>query len=110
MANVFNSTTAQLTDNTLTDIVSTTANKQIVVGLNLANTGTAGINVDVYYNDGSSGASDIYICKDVSISINSKVEIIKGKLVLPTGSSLKAQSDATGGDCDIIVSLLTDVS
>ena len=110
MANNFTSSTAQLSDSTLTTILSATVNKQIVVGLNMANTGTSGVNVDLYYNAGGSGDPDIYIGKDLSIPINSKVEAIKGKLVLTTGSILKAQSVATGGDVDIIISLLTDVS
>jgi len=107
MANNFSVIETTLTDATSTDIVSTTANKQIVVGLNIANTGTSSIDVDVVLNDGS---NNFNVVKDVSIPVNSKVEIIKGKLVLGSGYSLTAQSSASGGDCDIIVSLLTDVA
>lgn len=107
MANNFSVVETTLTDSTSTSIVSTTANKQIVVGLNIANTGTASIDVDVLVNDGT---SNFTVVKDVSVPVNSKVEIIKGKLVLGSGYSMTAQSSASGGDCDIIVSLLTDVS
>lgn len=107
MANNFSVVETTLTDATSTTLVSSTANKQIVVGLNLANTGTASIDVDVIVNDGT---SDFYVVKAVSIPVNSKVEIIKGKLVLGSGYSMTAQSSASGGDCDVIVSLLTDVS
>ena len=107
MANNFSVVETTLTDATSTTIVSTTANKQIVVGLNIANTGTASIDVDVLVNDGS---NNFTVVKDVSVPVNSKVEIIKGKLVLGSGYSMTAQSNASGGDCDIIVSLLTDVS
>lgn len=107
MANNFSVVETTLTDATSTTLVSTTSNKQIVVGLNLANTGTASITVDVIVNDGT---SNFYVVKAVSIPVNSKVEIIKGKLVLGSGYSMTAQSSASGGDCDVIVSLLTDVS
>jgi hypothetical protein len=107
MANNFSVVETTLTDATSTTIVSTTANKQIVVGLNIANTGTASIDVDILVNDGT---SNFTVVKDVSVPVNSKVEIIKGKLVLGSGYSMTAQSSASGGDCDIIVSLLTDVS
>ena len=107
MANNFSVVETTLTDATSTTLVSSTANKQIVVGLNLANTGTASIDVDVIVNDGT---SNFYVVKAVSIPVNSKVEIIKGKLVLGSGYSMTAQSSASGGDCDVIVSLLTDVS
>ena len=107
MANNFSVVETTLTDATSTSIVSTTANKQIVVGLNIANTGTASIDVDILVNDGT---SNFTVVKDVSVPVNSKVEIIKGKLVLGSGYSMTAQSSASGGDCDIIVSLLTDVS
>jgi hypothetical protein len=107
MANNFSAIETTLTDATSTTIVSTTSNKQIVVGLNIANTGSSSIDVDVVLNDGS---NNFTVVKDVSVPINTKVEIIKGKLVLGSGYSLTAQSSASGGDCDIIVSLLTDVA
>ena len=107
MANNFSAIETTLTDATSTTIVSTTANKQIVVGLNIANTGSSSIDVDIVLNDGS---NNFTVVKDVSVPINTKVEIIKGKLVLGSGYSLTAQSSSSGGDCDIIVSLLTDVA
>ena len=107
MANNFSVVETTLTDATSTTIVSTTANKQIVVGLNIANTGTASIDVAILVNDGT---SNFTVVKDVTVPVTSKVEIIKGKLVLGSGYSMTAQSSASGGDCDIIVSLLTDVS
>ena len=56
------------------------------------------------------GSNDFKLAKGVSIPPNSKVEIVRGKYVLPTGYSLKAQSSASGGDVDIVAGLLVDVS
>ena len=46
MANNFGQADASLSNNSLTTVVSTTSNKQIVIGLLISNTGTASINVD----------------------------------------------------------------
>ena len=107
MANNFSVIETTVSNNSAATVVSTTSNKQIVVGLNLANTGSAAIAVDVKVNDGS---NDFFIVKDVSIPVNSKIEVIKGKLVLGSGYSMTVQSDASGGDLDVVVSLLTDVA
>ena len=107
MANNFSVIETTVSNNSAATVVSTTSNKQIVAGMNLANTGSSAIAVDVKVNDGS---NDFFIVKDVSIPVNSKIEVIKGKLVLGSGYSMTVQSDASGGDLDVVVSLLTDVS
>ena len=107
MANNFLSTEVSLTNASETTIISATSNKQIIVGLNCANTGTASLTLDVTLRDGS---NDFKLVKGVSIPPNSKVEVVKGKIVLGSGYSLKAQSSASGGDVDIVVGLLTDVA
>ena len=69
--------------------------------------GASALTLDVDINDGS---TDYKSAKGVSIPSSSKVEILRGKYVLGTGYSLKATSSASGGDCDIVIGLLTDVS
>jgi len=107
MANNFGSTEVTLTDSTETTIVSTTSNNQILIGCNAANTGSSSLTLTLTLNDGT---SDFKFCNAISLPPNSKTEIIKGKYVLATGYSLKATSSASGGDCDIVVGLLKDVS
>ena len=107
MANNFKSTEVALTGNTETTVVSTTSNNQIIIGLNATNTGSSTLSLDVDINDGS---TDFKLAKGISIPPNGKVEILRGKYVLATGYSLKATSTASGGDVDIVVGLLVDVS
>ena len=107
MANNFKSTEVSLTNASETNIVTATSNNQIMIGLNACNKGTSTLTLDVTLRDGS---NDFKLAKGVSIPPNSKVEIVRGKYVLPTGYSLKAQSSASGGDVDIVVGLLVDVS
>jgi hypothetical protein len=35
---------------------------------------------------------------------------VQGKIVIPSGGSIKAKSDNSSGNADVIVSLLTDVA
>ena len=53
MPNVFSQADASLSNNSLTTVVSTTSNKQIVIGFLISNTGATSINVDDVLNDGS---------------------------------------------------------
>ena len=107
MANNFLSTEVTLSNNSLTDIITTTSNKQILIGFTAANKTTTSLTLTVKLNDGS---SDFVICNAVSIPPNSKIEILKGKFVLGSGYKLKAQSSDSSGNIDIVMGLLTDVS
>ena len=107
MANNFLSTEVTLSNNSLTDIITTTSNKQILIGFTAANKTTTSLTLTVKLNDGS---SDFVICNAVSIPPNSKMEILKGKFVLGSGYKLKAQSSDSSGNIDIVMGLLTDVS
>ena len=107
MANNFKSTEVSLSNASETDIVAATSNNQIMIGLNACNTGTSTLTLDVTLRDGS---NDFKLAKAVSIPPSSKIEILRGKYVLATGYSLKAQSSSSSGLCDIVVGLLVDVS
>ena len=107
MANNFWQADASLANNTLTTVVSTTSNKQIVIGLLISNTGTSSINVDAVLNDGS---NDRYIVKSAPVPVGSSLECVQGKIVIPSGGAIKVKSDNASGNADVIVSLLTDVA
>jgi hypothetical protein len=107
MANNFNSTTASLTDDTLTTVKTTTSNKQIMIGCLVSNTGSSSINIDVVLNDGS---NDRYIVKNIPLTTGSSFECIEGKVVIPNGGSVKVKSDNASGNADVIISTLEDVS
>ena len=107
MANNFSQEDASLTNNTLTTVVTATANKQIIIGLLISNTGTASINVDAVLNDGS---NDRYIVKEAPVPVGSSLECVQGKIVIPSGGSVKVKSSNASGNADVIISLLTDVA
>ena len=107
MANNFKSVEVALSNASEANVIAATSNNQIMIGLNACNTGTSTLTLNVTLRDGS---TDFKLAKGVSIPPNSKVEIVRGKYVLPTGYSLKAQSSASGGDVDIVAGLLVDVS
>ena len=107
MANNFSSSNSRLTNNNLTTVVSTTSNKQIMIGCLVSNTGTSSINVDVVLNDGS---NDRYLIKEAPLVTGSSLEIISGKVVVPNGGSVKVKSDNASGNADVVISLLTDIT
>ena len=107
MANNFSSSNSRLTNNNLTTVVSTTSNKQIMIGCLVANTGTTSINVDVMLNDGS---NDRFLVKEAPVTQGSALEVISGKVVIPSGGAVKVKSDNASGNADVVVSLLTDVT
>lgn len=108
MANNFKSVEVTLANASEANVITATSNNQIMIGLNACNTSTtASITLDVTLRDGS---NDFKMVKALSIPPASKVEIVRGKYVLPTGYSLKAQSSSSSGLCDIVVGLLVDVS
>ena len=53
MANNFLSTEVTLSNNSETDIITTTANKQILIGFTAANKTTTSVDLTVKINDGS---------------------------------------------------------
>ena len=107
MANNFSQADATLANNTLTTVVSTTSNKQIVIGLLISNTGSSSINVTAKLNNGSADRS---IVTNAPLPVGGSIECIQGKLVIPSGGAIRVQSDNASGNADVIVSLLTDVA
>ena len=107
MANNFASHTASLSDDTLTTVRATTTNKQILVGCLVSNTGTSALLVDVILNDGT---SDKHIIKQAPLPVGGALELVSGKYVIPSGGSVKAKSDNSSGNADVIVSTLEDVA
>ena len=107
MANNFNSTTASLTDATLTTVISATSNKQVMIGCLVSNTSGSAILVDVVLNDGS---NDRYIVKEAPVPTGSSLEVISGKVIIPSGGAVKVKSDNGSGNADVIISTLEDVA
>ena len=107
MPNVFSQADASLSNNSLTTVVSTTSNKQIVIGFLVSNTGSTSINIDAVMNDGS---NDRFLVKEAPVTQGSALEVISGKVVIPSGGAVKVKSDNASGNADVVVSLLTDVT
>ena len=79
-----------------------------LVGINVANTTTRQINVDVFINDGS---NDYYIVKTAPIPAGSALQLLDGgaKIVMQSSDVLKVQSD-TASSADVWVSVVDSIS
>ena len=79
-----------------------------LVGINVANTTTSQINVDVFINDGS---NDYYIVKTAPIPAGSALQLLDGgaKVVMQNNDVLKVKSD-TASSADVWVSVVDTIS
>ena len=100
MANTFKNYTGSCTNTSATTIytvpASTTA---VIIGCNIANTGSSTVNVDVQ-------VASKYIVKGAPIPVGSALSVLDGKIIAETTETVVVTSDATGGDCDVILSVL----
>lgn len=100
MANTFKNYTVSCTNTSATTAYTVPASTTtIIIGCNIANTGTASINVDVQ-------AAGKYLVKGAPIPAGSALGVLDGKIVAEAADTLVVTSDATAGDCDVIVSVL----
>jgi hypothetical protein len=79
-----------------------------IVGINLSNTTTSQILVDVYI---TASSSDYYIIKDAPIPVGSSLQVLDGgaKIVLQSGDALKIVSSAANS-CDAWISVVDTIS
>lgn len=79
-----------------------------IVGINLSNTTTSQILVDVYI---TASSADYYIIKDAPIPVGSSLQVLDGgaKIVLQSGDALKIVSSAANS-CDAWISVVDTIS
>ena len=79
-----------------------------IVGINLSNTTTSQILVDVYI---TASSADYYIIKDAPIPVGSSLQVLDGgaKIVLQSGDALKVVSSAANS-CDAWISVVDTIS
>ena len=79
-----------------------------LVGINIANTTSSQILVDVFI---TSSSNDYYLVKEAPIPAGSALQLLDGgaKVVMQSGDVLKAQSD-TATSADVWVSVVDSIS
>tara|TARA_Y100001951_G_C11227983_1_gene232855 strand:+ start:468 stop:794 length:327 start_codon:yes stop_codon:yes gene_type:complete len=79
-----------------------------IVGINVANTTTSQITIDVFINDGS---NDFYIVKNAPVPSGGAIQILDGgaKIVMQNNDVLKVQS-STASSADVWVSVVDAIS
>ena len=107
MANVFTRKLSTGIGTALTAVGGYTvgANTQTtVIGLTIANTSAASVNIDVTVNDGT---TNFYIVKDAPVPVGGALVPVGGnqKIVLITGDSIKVNSSAASS-VDAVLSIL----
>ena len=107
MPNNFKRKLSRSISTTLTQVGSYTvgSNTEVtVIGLDIANTSSSQVLVDVTLNDGT---NDTYLIKEAPIPSGGSLVVIGGdqKVVLETSDSIKVKSD-TASSVDVVMSIL----
>src|SRR6056300_40096 len=99
MANTFkNYTSSALGTSPATTYTVPAATTAVTIGLNIANTSSGIITIDVQ-------AAGVYVVKDAPIPAGSALSVLDGKIILETGETIIVTSD-TASSADAIVSVL----
>lgn len=99
MANTFKNYTSASVGTTPTTVYTVPASTTtVLVGLNLANTTTASVDVDVQLGS-------IYIVKGAPIPPGSALGVLDGKMIAETTETIVVTSD-TASSVDVIISVL----
>ncbi len=90
-----------------------TAMETVVIGIYLANSGTAGITADVFLDAYNGASYDIYVVKNATVPAGATLEVISGgKLVVQgdgvTNDAIRVSS-STASSLDATISVLEDV-
>ena len=106
MPNVFKNAISDTITTVTTVYTAPSGMSSILVELDIANTASTTVNVDVKIND-NSAATEIFLIKAVPIPVGSSLQVIAGqKIVLESLDALKIISTDT---VDAIASILEDV-
>ena len=106
MANNFSDAQVTISNNSLTDIV-TSSNKSLVIAGTMSNTTSSSINVTLKKYDASATAT-FTILNTIPLPSGSSLEL--PKIVLQTSDKIQAQSDNSSGHLTVALQMLTDVS
>lgn len=99
MANVFkNYTSSSVGTSPVTTYTVPASTTAVTIGLNIANTTTSQIVVDVQ-------AAGVYVIKDAPIPAGSALSVLDGKIILETTDTVVVTSD-TATSADVILSVL----
>ena len=79
-----------------------------IIGINVANTTTSQITIDVFINDGS---NDFYIVKNAPVPSGGAIQVLDGgaKIVMMANDVLKVKSN-TASSADVWVSAVDTIS
>jgi len=100
MANTFKNYTSSLSNSTETTVYTVPASTtSVVIGLNVANTTTSQVTVSVK-------VAGKFLVKDAPIPAGSALSVLDGKVIAETTDTITAQSSDSGGNVDVIASVL----
>lgn len=92
---------------TPTTLLSAVSGETVIIGLIVANVGTATDEVTVFIQDNAGTPNQYHLIKAAPIPIGSTLSVLDGKVVLGNGDSVKCYAGTSATALEATISVLT---
>jgi len=90
-----------------TDLLATVSGETVVIGLVVANVGTASDTITVYIEDNAGTPNQYHLIKNAPIPVGSTLSVLDGKVVLGNGDKVVCNAGTSGTALEATISVLT---
>ena len=90
-----------------TDLLATVSGETVVIGLVVANVGTASDTITVYIEDNAGTPNQYHLIKNAPIPVGSTLSVLDGKVVLGNGDKVVCNAGTSATVLEATISVLT---
>jgi len=90
-----------------TDLLATVSGETVVIGLVVANVGTASDTITVYIEDNAGTPNQYHLIKNAPIPVGSTLSVLDGKVVLGNGDKVVCNAGTNATALEATISVLT---
>jgi len=90
-----------------TDLLATVSGETVVIGLVVANVGTASDTITVYIEDNAGTPNQYHLIKNAPIPVGSTLSVLDGKVVLGNGDKVVCNAGTCATALEATISVLT---
>jgi len=90
-----------------TDLLATVSGETVVIGLVVANVGTASDTITVYIEENAGTPNQYHLIKNAPIPVGSTLSVLDGKVVLGNGDKVVCNAGTNATALEATISVLT---
>jgi hypothetical protein len=90
-----------------TDLLAAVSGETVVIGLVVANVGTASDTITVYIEDNAGTPNQYHLIKNAPIPVGSTLSVLDGKVVLGNGDKVVCNAGTSATALEATISVLT---